>query len=204
MCFFFFFLVGSWFFLFIFFLTRKSQLNGMNFKSILLKQLLCQMNSALFTSFNMAFLDIIPNSSQSSILNFTLSYVHRLLAQSNVAFLHLNRYSVEANSLEHSCSCCRETKTSTREVELKCPSGRSIQHKYVYVESCSCQDTHCNIPQSSEPLSLEENNKSTSTPTASEAISLTKKWKRRNLTAFKGTMHCSHLPWLLLNFAFPS
>uniref|UniRef100_A0A8B9I535 Mucin 2, oligomeric mucus/gel-forming n=1 Tax=Anser brachyrhynchus TaxID=132585 RepID=A0A8B9I535_9AVES len=101
-------------------------------------------------SLNMAFLHIIPNFSQSSISNFTLSYVHWLLAQSNVAFLHLNRYSIEANSLEHSCSCCREAKTSTREVELKCPSGRSIQHKYVYVESCSCQDTHCNIPQSSE------------------------------------------------------
>ncbi|XP_035395118.1 mucin-2 [Cygnus atratus] len=79
-------------------------------------------------------------------------------------------YSVEANSLEHSCSCCREAKTSTREVELKCPSGHSIQHKYVYVESCSCQDTHCNIPQSSEPLSIEENHEST--PTASEGPSV--------------------------------
>ncbi|NXI61390.1 MUC2L protein, partial [Anseranas semipalmata] len=52
-------------------------------------------------------------------------------------------YSVEANSLEHSCSCCKEAKTSMKEVELKCPSGNSITHKYVYVESCSCQDTEC-------------------------------------------------------------
>ncbi|NXJ99982.1 MUC2L protein, partial [Corythaixoides concolor] len=52
-------------------------------------------------------------------------------------------YSAEANSMEHSCSCCRESSTSVKEVQLTCPSGYSISHKYVYVESCSCQDTEC-------------------------------------------------------------
>ncbi|KFQ30924.1 Mucin-2, partial [Mesitornis unicolor] len=52
-------------------------------------------------------------------------------------------YSAEANSMEHSCSCCRESRTAVREVELQCPTGHSISHKYVYVESCSCQDTEC-------------------------------------------------------------
>uniref|UniRef100_A0A8C4KEJ3 Intestinal mucin-like protein n=1 Tax=Dromaius novaehollandiae TaxID=8790 RepID=A0A8C4KEJ3_DRONO len=58
-------------------------------------------------------------------------------------FFLVNRYSAEANSIEHSCSCCREAETSVREVELKCPTGNSTTHKYVYVESCSCQDTVC-------------------------------------------------------------
>uniref|UniRef100_A0A669QTN4 von Willebrand factor n=1 Tax=Phasianus colchicus TaxID=9054 RepID=A0A669QTN4_PHACC len=73
----------------------------------------------------------------------TLSFVFWFLAQNDAAFLHLNRYSVEASSMEHSCSCCKEVETSMKEVELKCPSGKSITHKYVYVESCGCQDTQC-------------------------------------------------------------
>lgn len=80
-----------------------------------------------------------------------------LLAQSNVAILHVNRYSAEANSMDHSCSCCRETSTTEKYVVLKCPGGHSVSHKYVYVESCSCQDTECSLPQSSELQNNEEN-----------------------------------------------
>uniref|UniRef100_A0A663EVC6 Mucin 2, oligomeric mucus/gel-forming n=1 Tax=Aquila chrysaetos chrysaetos TaxID=223781 RepID=A0A663EVC6_AQUCH len=79
----------------------------------------------------------------NSVPNFTLSSVCWLLAQSNVAIFHVNRYSAEANSMDHSCSCCRESRTTVREVELKCPTGHSVSHKYIYVESCSCQDTEC-------------------------------------------------------------
>ncbi|XP_051660279.1 mucin-2 isoform X50 [Manacus candei] len=59
-------------------------------------------------------------------------------------------YSAEANSMDHSCSCCRESQTTEKYVVLKCPGGQSLSHKYIYVESCSCQDTECQIPQSSE------------------------------------------------------
>ncbi|XP_050191777.1 mucin-2 [Myiozetetes cayanensis] len=59
-------------------------------------------------------------------------------------------YSAEANSMDHSCSCCRETRTTEKYVVLKCPGGHSMSHKYVYVESCSCQDTECKNPQSGE------------------------------------------------------
>uniref|UniRef100_A0A8C2YFS8 Mucin 2, oligomeric mucus/gel-forming n=1 Tax=Coturnix japonica TaxID=93934 RepID=A0A8C2YFS8_COTJA len=62
--------------------------------------------------------------------------------------VHSIDYSVEASSMEHSCSCCKEVETSMKEVELKCPSGKSITHKYVYVESCGCQDTQCKLPES--------------------------------------------------------
>uniref|UniRef100_A0A8C3TTS8 Uncharacterized protein n=1 Tax=Catharus ustulatus TaxID=91951 RepID=A0A8C3TTS8_CATUS len=80
-----------------------------------------------------------------------------LLAQSNIAILHVNRYSAEANSMDHSCSCCRETSTTEKHVVLKCPGGHSVSHKYMYVESCSCQDTECSRPQSSELENNEEN-----------------------------------------------
>ncbi|XP_040528995.1 mucin-2 isoform X12 [Gallus gallus] len=83
-------------------------------------------------------------------------------------------YSVEASSMEHSCSCCKEVETSMKEVELKCPSGHSITHKYVYVESCGCQDTQCIVPESSESQSTEENDESTQNHKR-RAISLTSK-----------------------------
>ncbi|XP_074774746.1 mucin-2 [Athene noctua] len=66
-------------------------------------------------------------------------------------------YSAEANSMDHKCSCCRESKTTVKKVSLKCPHGHSISHEYIYVESCSCQDTTCSISQSGESQSREEN-----------------------------------------------
>ncbi|KAM7019734.1 mucin-2 [Passerculus sandwichensis] len=59
-------------------------------------------------------------------------------------------YSAEANSMDHSCSCCRETRTTEKYVVLKCPGGHAVSHKYMYVESCSCQDTECQRPESNE------------------------------------------------------
>lgn len=53
------------------------------------------------------------------------------------------RYSLEAQSLDHRCSCCKEERTSQREVELQCPTGGSIKHTYTHIESCLCQDTSC-------------------------------------------------------------
>ncbi|XP_040985275.1 mucin-2 [Aquila chrysaetos chrysaetos] len=84
-------------------------------------------------------------------------------------------YSAEANSMDHSCSCCRESRTTVREVELKCPTGHSVSHKYIYVESCSCQDTECSSSQSSELQSTEENDKASTLNRIKRAISLTAK-----------------------------
>ncbi|NXJ84620.1 MUC2L protein, partial [Trogon melanurus] len=84
-------------------------------------------------------------------------------------------YSAEANSMDHSCTCCRESSTVEREVELKCPSGDSISHKYIYVESCSCQDTECRLPGSSESQSTEENESGSTLNRIKRAISLTSK-----------------------------
>ncbi|XP_010136695.1 PREDICTED: intestinal mucin-like protein [Buceros rhinoceros silvestris] len=80
-------------------------------------------------------------------------------------------YSAESNSLDHTCSCCRESKSTMKEVVLKCPHGHSISHKYVYVESCSCQDTECSISQSEELETIEENDNTTTLNRIRRAIS---------------------------------
>lgn len=84
-------------------------------------------------------------------------------------------YSAEANSMEHSCACCRESRSTVKEVELKCPSGHSILHRYISVESCSCQDTECSISQSSELQGMEENDQASTLNRIKRAISLTSK-----------------------------
>uniref|UniRef100_A0A8C8SQ32 Mucin-2 n=1 Tax=Pelusios castaneus TaxID=367368 RepID=A0A8C8SQ32_9SAUR len=68
-------------------------------------------------------------------------------------------YSAEANSMEHKCSCCRETVTSEKEVLLQCPNGRSFTYKYLHVDRCECLDTHCTEPNSSENSQSKEESK---------------------------------------------
>ncbi|NWR41070.1 MUC2L protein, partial [Regulus satrapa] len=84
-------------------------------------------------------------------------------------------YSAEANSMDHSCSCCRETRTTEKHVVLKCPGGHSMSHKYISVESCSCQDTECSMPQSKELQKTGENDKASALNRIKRAISLTSK-----------------------------
>ncbi|XP_027622483.1 mucin-2 [Tupaia chinensis] len=56
-------------------------------------------------------------------------------------------YSAEAQALDHQCSCCKEEKTSQREVDLSCPEGGSRKYTYTHIESCGCQDTACVLPR---------------------------------------------------------
>uniref|UniRef100_A0A8C0CSX4 CTCK domain-containing protein n=1 Tax=Balaenoptera musculus TaxID=9771 RepID=A0A8C0CSX4_BALMU len=55
-------------------------------------------------------------------------------------------YSAKAQSLDHSCSCCKEQSTSQREVMLQCPGGGLLRHTYTHIDSCLCQDTVCELP----------------------------------------------------------
>ncbi|XP_051548147.1 mucin-2-like [Myxocyprinus asiaticus] len=52
-------------------------------------------------------------------------------------------YSMQKDKMMHSCSCCREEKTSRKEVKLKCPDDSEILYYYDYVESCRCTPTEC-------------------------------------------------------------
>ncbi|XP_040183628.1 mucin-5AC-like isoform X10 [Rana temporaria] len=58
-------------------------------------------------------------------------------------------YSIDANKMEHKCSCCQEVKTSKREVNLKCLDKTSTVYTYIYAEECGCKTTECDkdIPQ---------------------------------------------------------
>ncbi|XP_041075179.1 mucin-2-like [Polyodon spathula] len=52
-------------------------------------------------------------------------------------------YSSESHSMMHSCTCCRETKTSEKTITLSCPDSTTLDFAYIYVEECGCQDTEC-------------------------------------------------------------
>lgn len=56
------------------------------------------------------------------------------------------RYSAHAQALDHRCSCCKEERTSEREVVLDCPNGGTLAHTYTHIESCLCQDSVCGLP----------------------------------------------------------
>ncbi|KAL7857635.1 hypothetical protein AOLI_G00177370 [Acnodon oligacanthus] len=60
-----------------------------------------------------------------------------------------SRYSMAANSMMHRCSCCQELRTSSKQVEMKCPDQRHITHTYTYVEECGCHVTECKDKKSS-------------------------------------------------------
>ncbi|XP_054246712.1 mucin-5B [Indicator indicator] len=68
-------------------------------------------------------------------------------------------YSLEANQLQHNCSCCRESRTQTREVTLTCQNGTSKKYTYAYVEECQCMDS-C-FSESSEEQDSQYTKKST-------------------------------------------
>ncbi|KAJ8252215.1 hypothetical protein COCON_G00215270 [Conger conger] len=59
-----------------------------------------------------------------------------------------SKYSVEANSMVHECSCCQELSTNKKEVEMECPGGEKRNYTYVYVETCGCNPSEC-IPYQS-------------------------------------------------------
>lgn len=55
-----------------------------------------------------------------------------------VTRVHAYRYSMEAQTMQHSCSCCKETSTHEEVVTLRCPDGTTIQRVYTQVDECAC------------------------------------------------------------------
>ncbi|XP_029438977.1 intestinal mucin-like protein [Rhinatrema bivittatum] len=67
-------------------------------------------------------------------------------------------YSAEASSMSHKCTCCQEAKTSSRQVQLHCPDGSHVTHRYTYVERCNCINTNCERVALSQQDEIQENN----------------------------------------------
>ncbi|XP_054476388.1 intestinal mucin-like protein [Anoplopoma fimbria] len=53
------------------------------------------------------------------------------------------KYSEVAAAMQHSCSCCRETRSSNRTVDLHCLNGDVVPYSYIHVEECGCGDSDC-------------------------------------------------------------
>uniref|UniRef100_A0A8C5H0I5 VWFC domain-containing protein n=1 Tax=Gouania willdenowi TaxID=441366 RepID=A0A8C5H0I5_GOUWI len=58
-----------------------------------------------------------------------------------------SKYSPAAESMENSCSCCKELRFSNRTVDLVCANGNTIPHTYMFVEDCGCDPTECVIAE---------------------------------------------------------
>ncbi|XP_029909713.1 intestinal mucin-like protein [Myripristis murdjan] len=56
------------------------------------------------------------------------------------------KYSEKASTMQQSCSCCQESRSSNRTVDLKCLNGDMVPYTYVHVEECSCAKTACTHP----------------------------------------------------------
>ncbi|KAJ7995021.1 hypothetical protein DPEC_G00255580 [Dallia pectoralis] len=55
-------------------------------------------------------------------------------------------YSLEANMMQHSCSCCLEASTTKKQVDMICPDGSKSKQTYIYIEKCGCQKSACAAP----------------------------------------------------------
>ncbi|XP_064194054.1 mucin-5AC-like [Anguilla rostrata] len=56
-------------------------------------------------------------------------------------------YSSQAKGLQRQCSCCQETDTNMKEVEMICPNGTYFRHSYINIEKCGCLQTECTIKE---------------------------------------------------------
>eukprot|EP00063_Salmo_salar_P050946 XP_014025781.1 PREDICTED: intestinal mucin-like protein [Salmo salar] len=53
------------------------------------------------------------------------------------------KYSAMAASLDHSCACCQESRSSNRTVDLQCLNGDVVPYTYLHMEECSCRHSDC-------------------------------------------------------------
>nr|XP_034995521.1 mucin-5AC-like [Zootoca vivipara] len=65
-------------------------------------------------------------------------------------------YSSEANTMDHTCTCCKESKTSERQVTLICPDRSTIEYSYIHVDACDCVSNQCDVKPSPTPGEQEQ------------------------------------------------
>uniref|UniRef100_A0AAY4DDJ6 Uncharacterized protein n=1 Tax=Denticeps clupeoides TaxID=299321 RepID=A0AAY4DDJ6_9TELE len=54
-----------------------------------------------------------------------------------------SKYSELEASMKHTCTCCRESRTSNRTVDLFCLNGITTPYTYTHVHQCQCSETDC-------------------------------------------------------------
>ncbi|KAI4894041.1 hypothetical protein NFI96_028256 [Prochilodus magdalenae] len=79
---------------------------------------------------------VLVNNGCTSAIPVEMTYCEGSCATSS-------SYSAETNAMKHSCLCCQELSTSTKQVELQCPDGSKVNYSYVYVKSCDCLSSKC-------------------------------------------------------------
>ncbi|KAL6093946.1 hypothetical protein STEG23_010826 [Scotinomys teguina] len=61
----------------------------------------------------------------------------------------MSKYSMEAQAMEHQCTCCQESKVHDVAVTMQCPNGTVIQHTYTHIDECSCAQACRSLPMTS-------------------------------------------------------
>ncbi|GAA6093702.1 mucin-2-like isoform X2 [Tachysurus ichikawai] len=69
---------------------------------------------------------------------------------------HCDSYSKYTELGSSSCSCCQASRTSKHTVSLDCKNGDTINHTYLHVEACSCDQTRCLGKSQSTPTNAED------------------------------------------------
>uniref|UniRef100_A0A8C9SNT9 Zmp:0000001332 n=1 Tax=Scleropages formosus TaxID=113540 RepID=A0A8C9SNT9_SCLFO len=52
-----------------------------------------------------------------------------------------NTFTSEVSAMMHTCTCCQESRTSNRTVNLQCLNGDMVPYTYIHVEECSFNET---------------------------------------------------------------
>ncbi|XP_070420757.1 mucin-5B [Equus przewalskii] len=64
--------------------------------------------------------------------------------------LGVSVYSLEAQAMQHECTCCQEKRAHQEVVTLQCPDGTTIQYTYIHVDACSCTPGCAPSPEAPE------------------------------------------------------
>ncbi|XP_035579045.1 mucin-5B [Zalophus californianus] len=62
----------------------------------------------------------------------------------------VSKYSMEAQAMEHQCTCCQDAGVHEEVVTMQCPDGTAIQHTYTHVDKCRCTSSCARSPEAPE------------------------------------------------------
>ncbi|XP_077915228.1 mucin-5B [Halichoerus grypus] len=62
----------------------------------------------------------------------------------------VSKYSMEAQAMDHQCTCCQEAGVHEEVVTMQCPDGTTVQRTYTHVDKCSCAPSCVRSPEAPE------------------------------------------------------